>query len=185
MAATETVEKPGLENDYPAQIYSSGYRPPEYVAYLERASAAIRSLRLIVVGLLAVSVVLAVYGFFLIYQLTRDSHQMVQQTVRMADEMVTISRSMASMQTSVGDMRGTIADLRDSIVAMNRNVASIDNSVAHMASTVGLIQHSTSNLDRSFGPAMGMMNNFMPFGAGGNTWRGAPPYAPPPGQPPR
>lgn len=186
MAATETAPKPDLENDYPAQIYSGAYHPPEYVAYLDRAAAAVKSLKLIVMGILALSILIASYGFFLIYQLTRDSHRMVEQTVRMADEMVVMSRSMGSMQTNVADMRASITELRDAIAGMNRSVASIDASVAHMASTVGLIQHSTSNLDRSFGPAMGMLNNFMPFGAGGNTWRGAPPYAgPPQSMPPR
>lgn len=184
MAATET--KPPLENDYPAQIYSGAYRPPEYVAYLDRAAAAIRSLKVIVLGLLSLSILLAAYGFFLVFQLTRDSHRMVEHTARMADEMSSMTRSVAEMRTSVAEMGRDVADLRGSIVAMNANVASIDASVAHMASTVGLIQHSTSNLDRSFGPAMGMLNNFVPFGWGGNNWGGAPPYAPPPqGVPPR
>jgi cell division protein FtsB len=185
MAATQSTPKPDLEKDYPAQIYQSAeYQPPEYVAYLERASVAIRSLKLVVAAILAISIVLAVYGFFLIYKLTHDTHQMVLHASRMADEMETMGRNIDSMRASVGDMRTDISALRDSIVAMNRNVASIDNSVAHMASTVGLIQHSTANLDRSFGPAMGMLNNVMPFGFGGNNWPGAPPFAPPvPGQP--
>ena len=185
MAETQTPPKPGLTKDYPAQIYSPEHHPPEYLAYLERAAAGLHSLKYVVFGLLGISVVLAAYGFFLIYQLTRDTHQMVTQTTRMAEEMVAMSRNMSAMQTSVADMRGNISDLSASIVAMNRNVASIDASVAHMAKTVGLIQHSTSNLDRSFGPAMGMLNNFVPFGLGGNNWAGAPPYAAPPQGMPR
>lgn len=187
MAETSTAPKPELTKDYPAQIYAApGYHPPEYVAYLDRAAAAVHSLKYIVFGLLAISILLAAYGFFLVYQLTRDTRQMVVQTSRMAEEMVAMSRNMGAMQESVADMRGSIAEMRDGIVSMNRSVASIDRSVSHMASTVGLIQHSTSNLDRSFGPAMGMLNNFVPFGWGGNNWRGAPPYAQPPGQvPPR
>jgi hypothetical protein len=183
MAETTTAPKPGLQNDYPAQIYSGDYHPPEYVAYLDRAAAAVHSLKFVVLGILAIGVVLSVYGFFLIYQLTRDSHRMVEHTAAMVQQMVSMERSMSDMRASIGDMRGNIADLSASIVAMNRNVASIDASVAHMASTVGLIQHSTSNLDRSFGPAMGMLNNFVPFGLGGNNWAGAPPYAAPPGMP--
>jgi hypothetical protein len=181
MASTKTASKPDLENDYPARIYQPAeYHPPEYVAYLDRAAAAMRSLKIVVFGLLAIAILLSAYGFFLIYKLTGDTHQMVLQTSRMAEEMVSMGRNMTAMQASVADMRSNISDLRDSIVAMNRNVASIDKSVAHMASTVGLIQHSTANLDRSFGPAMGMLNNFVPFGWGGNNWPGAPPFAPQP-----
>lgn len=181
MASTKSAAKPDLEKDYPAQIYQPAeYHPPEYVAYLDRASKAMHSLKLVAAALLAIGIVLAAYGFFLIYKLTADTHQMVLQTSRMAEEMVAMSRNMSDMRTSVGAMRGNISDLRDSIVAMNGNVASIDRSVAHMASTVGLIQHSTANLDRSFGPAMGMLNNFVPFGLGGNNWPGAPPFSGPP-----
>ena len=183
MAATKTAPKPELEKDYPAQIYqASEYHPPEYVAYLDRAAAAMRSLKLIVAGVLAISILLAAYGFFLVYKLTHDAHQMVLQTNIMAQEMVAMGRNMNAMEASVANMRSNISDLRDSLVAMNQNVASIDRSVAHMASTVGLIQHSTANLDRSFGPAMGMLNNFVPFGWGGNNWPGAPPFAAPPQQ---
>ncbi|MDK9697617.1 MAG: hypothetical protein OEL76_14645 [Siculibacillus sp.] len=186
MAVTKPASKPELENDYPAQIYQPAeYHPPEYVAYLDRAAAAMHSLKLVAGALLAIGILLSVYGFFLIYKLTSDTHQMVLHTSRMAEEMVAMSRNMTDMRASVGDMRGNFSDLRDSIVAMNRNVASIDKSVAHMASTVGLIQHSTANLDRSFGPAMGMLNNFVPFGWGGNNWPGAPPFSPMPQGAPR
>lgn len=173
--------KPPLENDYPAQIYTrESYHPPEYIPYLEKAVEAFKSLKLIVFGLLAGTLLMALYGFFLIFQLTRDSHQMVAQTVRMADEMVAMRASINSMSRNVDDMRGALGEVRDTMRTMNGSVSAMNASVAHMAGSVGLIQHSTANLDRSFGPAMGMMNNFIPFGWGGNSWRGAPPYAPPP-----
>lgn len=173
--------KPPLENDYPAQIYTGApYHPPEYLPYLDKAVEAVRSLKLIVFGLLAGTLLMALYGFFLIWQLTRDSHRMVEQTVRMAEEMVAIRGSMDGMSRNIDAMRGNLGEVRDSMRTMNDSVAAMNASVAHMAGSVGLIQHSTSNLDRSFGPAMGMMNSFIPFGWGGNSWRGAPPYAPPP-----
>ena len=65
---------------------------------------------------------------------------------------------------------------------MNRHLVSIDTFTSHMASTITLIQHSARNLDSSFGPGMGMMNSILPFGAAGNNYGGAPPYAPPPSQ---
>lgn len=186
----EEPRKPALENDYPAQIYTRpDYRPPEYVAYLDKAVAAVHSLKLIVFGLMAGSLLMAVYGFFLIYQLTNDSHRMVEQIVRMTGEMVTMRGSMETIGANVDTMRVSIGRMGDNIAVMNDSVGSMTASVGHMAGSVGLIQHSTSNLDRSFGPAMGALNNFVPFGWGGNNYRGAPPYAPPPpggfGQPQR
>lgn len=178
---SESPSKPALQNDYPAGIYSAeAYRPPEYVAYLDKAMRAMHLLKLIVFGVLAVTLVIAAYGFFLIYQLTRDSHHMVVQVGRMAEEMVAMRQSMTSIGANVAAMTGSIAEVRDQMGSMNRSVGAMNASVAHLASSVGAIQHSTANLDRSFGPAMGMLNNFVPFGAGGNSWRGAPGYAPPP-----
>lgn len=178
--AEESTPKPPLANDYPAQIYSTDHHPPEYVAYLDRAAAAMKSLKMIVFGVLAGGLLIAVYGFFLIYQLTRDSHRMVEQTVRMADEMVAIRTAIGTMDGNVATLRRSIEAMGADISAMNRSVQAMNGSVGHLAGSVGLIQHSTANLDRSFGPAMGMLNNFVPFGFGGNSWRGAPPYAPPP-----
>ncbi|MER2605619.1 MAG: hypothetical protein ABTQ29_07320 [Siculibacillus sp.] len=181
MAAQEsTSKKTGLENDYPAQIYSGTYHPPEYVAYLDKAVAAVRSLKMVVFGILIGSLVMAFYGFVLIYQLTRDSHRMVEQIVRMTEEMVAMRTSIVTIGDNVDAMRGAIVDMGADIRVMNQSVGSMTGSVQHLASSVGLIQHSTANLDRSFGPAMGMLNNFVPFGWGGNSYRGAPPYSGPP-----
>jgi hypothetical protein len=84
------------------------------------------------------------------------------------------------MNATMGDMRGNIGDMRASLLEMDRHMASMDAAINQMAGTVTLIQHSARNLDSSFGPAMGAMNRFMPFGVGGNNYNGAPPYAPMP-----
>lgn len=178
---SENPPKPELQNDYPAGIYSDEpHRPPEYVAYLDHAMKAMHALKLVVFGVLAVSLIVAAYGFFLIYQLTRDSHRMVEHIGKMSEEIVEMRRSMLSITNDVAAMTSAIGQVRDQMGEMNRSVGAMNASVAHLAGSVGAIQHSTANLDRSFGPAMGMLNNVMPFGWGGNSWRGAPAYAPPP-----
>lgn len=169
-----------LVKDYPKHIFSDQpERPPEYLAYLEKATVALKSLRLVVYAGLGAFVLLAAYGFFLIYLLTSDAHTMAEQTRRMALQMETMSREMSGMAGTMRDMRANMADMRTSLVTMNEHMAAVKASTAHMANTVALIQHSARNLDTSFGPAMGAMNRFMPFGMGGNSWQGPPPYAPP------
>ena len=183
MDKIESAAKGQMKNDYPKQVYPDPpYHPPEYLAYLEKASHALRSVRLVVYSGMAAFILLAAYGFFMIFLLTSDARTMSESTRRMATQMELISRDMGAMNATMSDMRANVGDMRESLVQMNRHMTAIEASTAHMTATVALIQHSARNLDSSFGPAMGMMNNFMPFGAGGNSYPGAPPFAPPPGR---
>lgn len=170
-----------MKNDYPKQVYPDPpYSPPEYLAYLEQASHALKSVRIVVYSGMTAFVLLAGYGFFLIYLLTSDARVMAVQTQRMASQMELISRDMGAINATMSDMRANVGDMRESLVQMNRHMTAIEASTGHMTATVALIQHSARNLDSSIGPGMGMMNNFMPFGAGGNSYPGAPPFAPMP-----
>jgi hypothetical protein len=161
-----------IQDDYAAGLFPhrAEYRPPEYIVYMERAAAALKTVRIVAYSGMVAFVILAAYGFFLIYQLTSDAHLM---TIHM-DKM---SRTMT-------DMRGSIISMDDTMRALDpmaQHMANMDVTMQYMANTVGLIQHATSNLDRSFGPAMGAMNR-MPFmgGGGGNRgYQGSPPYSPP------
>lgn len=166
-----------FKNDYPAQVYPADYKPPEYLAYLERAAAGLRTVRMIVYAGMTGFLLVSVYGFFLIYQLTSDTRRMVEQTVRMTEQMQSMTRIMSNMHESIGDMRMAMGDMRNSMVNLDHSVTQMSSSVGQMTNTVALIQHSARNLDQSIGPAAGMMNSFMPFF--GNNYRGAPPYAPP------
>lgn len=161
-----------IEDDYPAGLYPhrGEYRPPEYIVYMERAAAALKTVRIIAYSGMVAFVILAAYGFFLIYQLTTDAHRMTLHMDQMRD-------TMMGMRTSMSNMEGSMQNL----TPMEMHMANMDASTQHMAGTVSLIQHSARNLDRSFGPMMGTMNNFMPFMGGGNRgYQGAPPYSPPP-----
>lgn len=181
-AANKHAQTNTFKNDYPSQVYPENYRPPEYLEYLEKAAGAIKTLRIIVFAGLGSFILLAAYGFFLIYQLTTDTHRMTEQAVRMTEQMQSIVRIMSNMHESVADMRGSVTEMRSAITDMNRTMNTMSNTTIQMANTVALMQHSVRNLDQSVGPAAGAVNNFMPFGWGGNSYPGAPPFAPPVGR---
>lgn len=161
-----------IEDDYPAGLYPhrGDYRPPEYVAYMERAAAALKTVRIIAYSGMVAFVILAAYGFFLIYQLTTDAH-------RMTTHMGQMNWTMGNMRDSMSNMEVAMQNLDP----MMRHMANMDATTQHMASTVSLIQHSARNLDRSFGPMMGNFNRFMPFMGGGQRgYQGSPPPSMPP-----
>lgn len=155
------------------------YRRPEYLDYLEKATVAIRTVRLYVYAFMTAFLVVAFYVFFLIYQLTTDLHRAVEQTVVMTAQMAEMTQVMSRMGVSIATMDTTMADMNGTVRRMDGSVGRMTSTVGQMANTVALMQHSAANLDQSIGPVMGTMNRFMPFGWGGNNYRGAPPYAPP------
>jgi len=178
---SKTDEGIGIElrYDYPKQVYPDRpIQPPEYLAYLEKATDALKSLRIVVYAGMSGFIILAAYGFFLIYLLTSDARTMAEQMKSMSHNMASITAQMAVMTQSVNDMRQNIRNMDADFHDVDQHVAAMDRSMANMNGTVALIQHSARNLDQSVGPMMGAMNNFIPFGAGGNNWRGPEPYAP-------
>ena len=196
-----------MKHDDPKVDYSAGgaylrgeqYRPPEYLEYLEKATNVMRTVRLIVYAGMAAFILLAFYGFYLIYNLTYDVHRAVDKMEVMTQQMQSMANAMANMDASVAGLRTTVADMQTSVGTMTTSVANLDGSVAQMqatvtsidgrigvissdfrqlSNTVALMQHSASNLDQSIGPAMGTFNRMIPFGWG-SAYPGAPPYAPP------
>jgi hypothetical protein len=182
---THPIPPEHLKHDYPAHVFPPPeYRPPEYLAYLERAAAAVKTLRLIVYAGMSGFLLLSAYGFFLVYELTVDTHRMVEQATRITEQMQSMALIMSNMHGSMTDIRDSMADLRDdtrkmrtSIGEMDSTMARMDANVNHVANTVALIQHSMRNFDASVSPAAGVMNSFMPWGGRGNSL--TPPFAPP------
>jgi len=176
--STHPIPPGELKHDYPAHVFPPPeYRPPEYLAYLERAAAAVKTVRLVVYAGMVGFLFVAAYGFFLIYELTVDSHQMLAQMVRMTEQMQSMARIMSNMHETIGDMRDDVRQMRVHVGDMDRTMSALTGNVNHIANTVALIQHSTRNIDASVVPATGMMNSFMPWGRSG--YLGAPPAAPP------
>jgi hypothetical protein len=188
MPSTHDPHTVELVKDYPKHVFPDPpQRPPEYLAYLEKASMALRSIRLIVFAGLGAFMLLAGYGFFLIYLLTSDARTMATEMQRMsgkmevmAENMQAITATMSAMQTDTGAIRGDMSAMRANMEDMDRHIAAMDMTTRQMSTAVALIQHSARNLDASVGPAMGAMNKIMPFGAAGNSWPGAGPFMPVP-----
>ncbi|MDR3395778.1 MAG: hypothetical protein P4L70_12305 [Parasulfuritortus sp.] len=145
-----------FEGAYPKSAYSPPKEQPEYVEYLEKASAGLKTVRMVVFAGLTTFVILAIYGYFLIYQLTRDAAQM---TVTMQKMSVT----MAEMHSDMQYMR-----------PMAENLDQMNQSMYRMTM-------SARNMDRAISPPMRAMNSFMPWG--NEPYIAQPPaaYLPPPG----
>jgi methyl-accepting chemotaxis protein len=137
-------------------------------------------------------VLLAGYGFFLIYRLTHDISTLSQSVTRMAvivsDAMPRMTKDLSTMTGSIDNMTGNIDGMSTEISSMSgqmgaltpmsKNIKSMTNNIGSMNRSVYGMQRDMHGMNRtvSSGP-FGMMNDMMPFSSSSNV---PPQMAPPP-----
>ncbi len=137
-------------------------------------------------------VLLAGYGFFLIYRLTHDiailSQSVTHMAVIVSDSMPRMTKDMNSMTGSIDNMTGNIDGMTTEIVSMSgqmNTLTPLSNNIKSMTHNIGSMNQSVYGMQRdmhgmnrtvSSGP-FGMMNDVMPFSSNTNV---PPPMAPAP-----
>jgi len=137
-------------------------------------------------------VLLAGYGFFLIYRLTHDIHSLSQSVTKMAvivsDAMPRMTRDLGVMTGSMDNMTGNIAGMSTEISSMSGQMGELtpmSNNIQSMTHNIGSMNRSVYGMQRdmhgmnrtvSSGP-FGMMNDMMPFSSNSNV---PPSMTPPP-----
>jgi len=148
---------PHLEEgeQYPKEVYDPPPKGevPHYVHYMDRAEAGLRTVKMVVFAGMTAFVILAIYGYYLIYQLTDDA----------------------------AIMAATMVQMQKTMEPMGQNMMVMTQSLITMTESVNRIQYSAGHMDRSFSGPMNMMNNFMPFGGGARDRARYPatPFVPP------
>jgi len=137
-------------------------------------------------------VLLAGYGFFLIYRLTHDISILSQSVTHMAvivsDSMPRMTKDLNSMTGSIDTMNGNINGMTteivsmsgqmDSLTPMSDNIKSMTHNIGGMNRSVYGMQRDMHGMNKtvSSGP-FGMMNDMMPFSSNTNV---PPPVSPAP-----
>ena len=122
-------------------------------------------------------VLLAGYGFFLIYRLTHDISTLSQSVTRMAvivsDAMPRMTKDLSSMTGHISGMTTEITSMStqmDSLTPMSKNIQSMTHNIGSMNNSVYGLQRDMHGMNRtvSSGP-FGMMNDMMPFNSSTNV----------------
>ena len=120
--------------------------------------ASARRWELIVYPSMVAFILLAAYGFFLIYNLTHDiadvSKSVREMTATVAEDLGEISYKMTQIATSTAYMRPMSEDMR----SMTRSVNDLNTSVSHM-------QYNMWQLNRNVSAPFNMVDKIMPFGS--------------------
>ncbi len=153
----------------------------QYMSQFARSfEASARRWELVVYPTMLAFVVLAAYGFFLIYKLTNDIGQIVGQMEAISVSMVninknfssttnnmnTVARNMVKMTSYMGQMSKDIKEQNAAMGAIVSNMRDMNQSIDSMSYTMYHMRYDTQTMGRNIenvsGP-MRFMNNFMPW----------------------
>lgn len=183
--AKQRAQKKILEKGY---VSDKPEDPLERLANTFDSSA--RRWEMVVYPSMFAFVLLAGYGFFLIYRLTHDiailSQSVTHMAVIVSDAMPRMTKDLNVMTGSIDNMTGNIDGMTteitsmsgqmDSLTPMSNNIQSMTHNIGSMNRSVYGLQRDMHGMNRtvSSGP-FGMMNDMMPFSSDTNV--------PPPIQP--
>ncbi len=115
-------------------------------------------------------VILAGYGFFLIYSLTSNANDMAdymyemnknfvtvtQNMQQVTDEMMVMSKNMSNMSEDTRGLTQAINSMNQQIYTMNRNIHVMTASMNRMGADMG-------SLNRSISQPADFVNDFLPW----------------------
>lgn len=141
----------------------------------EHTTAGLTRLQLIVFACLIAFFILAAYGFFLIYSLTKDVSKLAVDVNSMS---ISIDKNMEIIATSMGDITGRMSDINSSTELMAVTAQNMADSTQHMATSTDNMRYDVRRLNNSISGPMDAIGSFFP---GGRKIRNPPPpvYYPP------
>ena len=151
-------------------------RPAEPAVYdsMDRLSAAFetsaRRWELIVYPTLFAFVVLAAYGFYLVFSLTRDVHYLAlsvdsNMTV-LASNMQAVSDNMAHLTANVRTMAVSVESINTKVSTLEpmlANIDSMDRAMRSMTFATHHIGQDMAVMNRQISRPMSFFNGFMPW----------------------
>ena len=142
----------------------------EYVRLSEVFESSARRWELIIYPSLFAFIVLALYGFYLIYNLQRDVHYLAisvdTNMTTLAGNMQSVSRNVRAMTVSLDAIDRKVGTLEPMLV----NIHSMDQSMRTMTQTTGALNAAAQGMNlhmyqmnRDIGRPMRMFDAFMPW----------------------
>lgn len=211
--ATIDLKKRAAEAKHRAQqkILDKGYvsdpvDPLERLANTFDTSA--KRWEMVVYPSLFAFILLAGYGFFLIYHLTRDismlAHNITAMTNVVVQTMPKMAKDLGGMTGSINSMTGDINSMSENVTGMRKGISKMSDqmttlrpmnaNLANMTDTMNSMNRSVYGMHRDMGNMnktissgpFGVMNDMMPFSS--NSYQGSslppPRYYPPTIAPP-
>jgi uncharacterized protein YoxC len=173
---SETPEKGETTSTSPTRPpEASAARPdPESSQSMDRLSAAFetsaRRWELIVYPSLFAFIILAAYGFYLVFSLAKDVHYLA---ISVDSNMTVLASNMQSVSDNMGKLTANVRTMAVSVESINHKVStlepmltsmdSMDRSMRSMTAVTGAMRTDMAAMNRNIGRPMSFMNTFMPW----------------------
>jgi methyl-accepting chemotaxis protein len=125
---------------------------------------------LIVYPSLFAFIILAAYGFYLIFSLAKDVHYLA---ISVDSNMTVLASNMQSISDNMGQMSANVRTMAVGVDSMARDVSTlepmltsmetIDKALQHMTLTTATMRDDMSIMNRNISRPMSFFNNFMPW----------------------
>ncbi len=169
--ATATSSEPAMGKE---PIVLDGDAMERFVRVFE---ASARRWELVVYPALLAFAILAAYGFFLIYSLSRDIHvlalgmdpEMGQHLTDISSSVAYLSENVRTMTRRVDKMSNTLVDMSDKMDSLDTldpmlvHMRGMDASIHNMTITGDQMRNEMTYMGRSIGRPLSKMNSFMPW----------------------
>ena len=148
-----------------------------YARLSEVFESSARRWELIVYPSLFAFIILAAYGFYLIYNLARDVHYLA---ISVDTNMTTLSSNMQSVSENMGQLTANIRAMTVTMDSIDNKVATLEPMLANLDSMDGAIQSMTqathtmgratqymqvdmARMNHNFDRPLSFMNSFIPW----------------------
>lgn len=129
-----------------------------------------RRWELIVYPSLFAFIILAAYGFYLVFSLAKDVHYL---SISVDSNMTVMASNMQSMSDSISQMSSNVRTMAVGVDSMSRDVSTLepmltsienmDQSMRSMTFTTATMRDDLGGMNRNIGRPMHFMNSFMPW----------------------
>ena len=150
----EEVHPVAASNDRLAQIFESSARRWELIVYPS----------------LFAFIILAAYGFYLIFNLAKDVHYLA---ISVDTNMTVLASNMQSVSDNMGQLSANVRTMAVSVESMNQKVGTLEPMLANinsMEKSLTSMTYATHHIGRDFNHMnqnisrpMSFMNTFMPW----------------------
>jgi len=125
---------------------------------------------LIVYPSLFAFIILAAYGFYLVFSLAKDVHYLA---ISVDSNMTVLANNMQYMTDSVGQLSANVRTMAVSVESMSRDVSTLepiltsmqdmDQAIQSIPYTMANMRGDMANMNRNIGRPLQFMNWFMPW----------------------
>jgi uncharacterized protein YoxC len=138
--------------------------------FADTFQASARRWEIIVYPSLFAFVILAGYGFFLIYSLTSNASQMTLYMAEMNKNFVTVTQNMAQVTSEMAvvsekmsNMSEDTRGLTQSINSMNQQIYTMNRNIHVMTASMNRMGTDMGHLNRSISKPADFVNDFLPW----------------------